>query len=101
MVAITGANGLLGNFILKKFIDEKTSVVALKRQGSDLSFIADGLKDVEWRNADVQDSTSLIEALKNIDTVIHAAAVVSFDPRAKERIYKTNVEGTRNVVNAC
>ncbi|MBI1769340.1 MAG: NAD-dependent epimerase/dehydratase family protein [Bacteroidetes bacterium] len=101
MIAVTGANGLLGNFILKKFIDEKKTTVGLKRASSDLSFVDDNLKNIEWRNADVNDSNSLMDAFKNVDTVIHAAAVVSFDPRAKERIYATNVGGTRNVVNTC
>jgi nucleoside-diphosphate-sugar epimerase len=101
MVAVTGANGLLGNFILKKFLDEKISVVGVKRTTSDLSFTDNSLINLEWRNANVNDSNSLMEAFKEIDTVIHAAAIVSFDPRAKKKIYDTNVEGTRNVVNAC
>jgi nucleoside-diphosphate-sugar epimerase len=33
--------------------------------------------------------------------VIHTAAIVSFNPREKDRIYEVNVIGTRNVVNAC
>ncbi len=101
MIAVTGANGLLGNFILKKFVDEKIPVIGLKRSSSDLSFINDHIKNIEWRNADVSDGNSLMDSFKNVDTVIHAAAVVSFDPRAKRKIYNTNVEGTRNVVNAC
>ncbi len=101
MIAITGANGLLGNFILKKFMDEKVPAIGLKRINSDLSFIDEDLRNIEWRNADINDSNTLLESLKDVDTVIHAAAVVSFDARAKEKIYNTNVEGTRNVVNAC
>ncbi len=100
MIAITGANGLLGNFILKKFAEEKKSIIGIKRKTSDLSMVSLP-KEMEWREADINDSVSLMEALKNVDTVIHTAAVVSFDPRAKEKIYSTNVSGTRNVVNAC
>lgn len=101
MIAITGANGLLGSFILKKFQEENIQAVGLKRASSDLSLIQNSQKNAEWRNADVNDSTSLLESLKGMDTVIHSAAVVSFDPRAKNKIYNTNVEGTRNLVNAC
>jgi nucleoside-diphosphate-sugar epimerase len=101
MIAITGANGLLGNFILKKFISEKMPTVGLRRVNSDLSFVPEEFKKIEWRVADVNDSNSLLESLKDIDTVVHTAAVVSFDPRAEDKIYNTNVEGTRNVVNAC
>jgi nucleoside-diphosphate-sugar epimerase len=44
---------------------------------------------------------SLNEAFQNVSHVIHAAAIVSFNPRAKDRIFKINIEGTQNVVNAC
>ncbi|HTH55107.1 MAG TPA: NAD-dependent epimerase/dehydratase family protein [Cyclobacteriaceae bacterium] len=101
MIAVTGGNGLLGNFILKKFADEKTAIVGIKREHSDLSFVDETVKSLEWRNANLNDSHSLMEAFKGVDQVIHAAALVSFDPRAKKEIYNTNVEGTRNVVNAC
>lgn len=101
MIAVTGANGLLGNFILKKFTDEKITVVGVKRENSDLSFVDSEVKNLEWRNANLNDSNSLIDAFKGVDVVVHAAAMVSFDPRAKRKIYNTNVEGTRNVVNAC
>jgi len=101
MVAITGANGLLGNFILKKFVSEKIPVVGLRRTNSDTTHLDSSSLGAEWREADVTNSLVLTDALKNIDTVIHAAAVVSFDPRAKERIFQTNVIGTQNVVDTC
>jgi dihydroflavonol-4-reductase len=101
MVAITGANGLLGSYIAMKFIAQRIPAVALKRENSDLSFVDDSLKQVEWKNCDVLDSNSLIEVFQNTETVIHCAAIVSFDPRARKKIFKTNVQGTKNVVNAC
>jgi dihydroflavonol-4-reductase len=101
MVAITGANGLLGSFILKKLISEKQEAIALKRSSSDLSLLKEATNEVIWREADITNSLSLNDAFKNIHTVIHAAALVSFDPRAKEKIFQTNVIGTQNVVNAC
>jgi len=101
MIAITGANGLLGNSILKKFVSEKIPVVGLRRTNNSSPSSLNNTKEVEWREADITNSLSLTEALKNIDTVIHTAAVVSFDPRAKDRIFQTNVIGTQNVVNAC
>jgi dihydroflavonol-4-reductase len=101
MIAITGANGLLGSFILKKFISEKLPVIGLKRVNSDISSLDKALHEAEWRDADITNSLTLADALKNINTVIHTAAVVSFDPRAKEKIFQTNVVGTQNIVNAC
>ncbi len=100
MIAITGANGLLGSFVATKFISEKLPVIGLKRVKSDITHSVNG-SGITWRESDVTNSLSLTEALLNADTVIHTAAVVSFDPRAKERIFQTNVIGTQNVVNAC
>ncbi len=101
MIAITGASGLLGRFILKKFNAENAPVIAFRRATSDLSGLTNLGRPVEWREADITNSLTLIEALNNVETVIHSAALVSFDPREKKKIFQTNVSGTQNVVNAC
>jgi dihydroflavonol-4-reductase len=48
MIAITGANGLLGSYILRKLVSENKRVIALHRKNSDRSLIND-LTGVEWR----------------------------------------------------
>ena len=48
---------------------------------------------------DVLDVISLEDAMQGIDTVIHAAAVVSFGPGDRQQMYNVNIEGTANVVN--
>ncbi len=101
MIAITGANGLLGSYLLEKFVDAKIPVIGIKRETSDLSKLSERIKNIEWRNADVIDNQSLLTAFENIDCVIHTAALVSFDPRDRKRLFEINVKGTRNVVNAC
>jgi nucleoside-diphosphate-sugar epimerase len=101
MIAITGANGLLGSFIVRKLIEMNQPFVALKRKGSDTSLLQDVNAEIKWRDADVNDPVALNEALHNITHVIHTAAIVSFNPRDADKIYNVNVQGTRNVVNAC
>jgi len=101
MIAITGANGLLGSSILNKFISEKIAVVGLRRVHGDISHLDNLSRQATWREADITNSVGLADAFRDIDTVIHTAAVVSFDPRAKERIFQTNVIGTQNVINTC
>jgi len=51
--------------------------------------------------ADILDPVSLNEAFKGIDTVIHTAAHVSFNPRSHKIILDVNVRGTQHVVDAC
>lgn len=99
MVAVTGANGLLGSFVTKKFLTEGIKTLALKREKSD-SKLLNEIK-VVWKTCDILNSDSLLDAFQNIETVIHSAAVVSFDPRTKKKIFETNIQGTKNVVNAC
>ena len=100
MIAVTGANGLLGSFIIRKLQETNTPFVALKRKGSDTSLLAD-LKDITWREADVLDPIALQESLADVDGVIHTAAIVSFNPREAKKVLQINIEGTQNVVNAC
>ena len=101
MVAITGANGLLGSFIARRFLQENIQVVGIKRKDSDLNLVADIKDSIIWRDADICDAVSLNEVLKDVHTVIHTAALVSFNPRESKKIFKINVEGTANVANAC
>jgi nucleoside-diphosphate-sugar epimerase len=56
---------------------------------------------ITWRDADILDPVSLQEALHDVTHVVHAAAIVSFNPRQQKAIYNVNVLGTRNIVNAC
>lgn len=92
---------MLGSFIVRKLLALGEPFIALKRRNSDISLLADVQPSIQWRDADILDPVSTGEALENVSEVIHAAAVVSFNPRDARRIFRVNVEGTRNVVNAC
>jgi dihydroflavonol-4-reductase len=97
MVAVTGATGLLGGHILERFIHAKIPVTALYRNKQDNVLPL----EVTTKQADILDQASLIDAFEGATTVVHAAAFVSFNPRRKKKVFIVNVEGTRNVVNAC
>ncbi len=101
MILITGCNGLVGSFIARKFIQEGYPVRALKRKDSDLRLVADIAHKIEWIEGDILDLPQLQMAMKNIDIVVHAAAIVSFAPDDRQQMLKVNVEGTFNVVNTC
>ena len=101
MVAITGANGLLGSAVINKLANESIDFVALKRVNSNIDSLVSTNSKISYRDLDILDSTTLLEGLKGATTVIHAAALVSFNPRRAKEIFEVNVEGTKNVVNAC
>jgi dihydroflavonol-4-reductase len=101
MIAVTGANGLLGSFIVKKILAEGRTCVAIVREGSDLSLIDRSSNALEIRKADLLNPLQLEDVLKDVTHVIHAAAIVSFNPKRRKQILENNIAGTRNVVNAC
>jgi len=101
MIVVTGANGLLGSYVVRTLLRHKEPFLAIKRKDSDISLLHDVNEDIKWCDADLLDVVSLNEALKNVTHVIHTAAVVSYNPRRARQVMEINVEGTRNIVNAC
>jgi len=110
MILLTGATGLVGGHLLWHLLQENEKVVAIKRKTSNtkileliFGFYGDDSKKlldkVEWRIADVLDKTSLINAMADIDTVYHCAAVVSLG-MGSQQLINTNVQGTQNIVDA-
>ena len=56
--------------------------------------------NLEQVQCNILDVIGLEEAMKEVEQLYHCAAVVSFNPRRKEEMFKINIEGTANVVNA-
>lgn len=101
VVLITGATGLVGSAVAKEFLSHGFTVKALIRNETSKNAVMSISDKIEVVEGDVLDVISLGEALKNVDYVVHAAAVVSFSPKERANMYKVNIEGTANVVNAC
>ena len=101
MVLITGITGLVGSFTARRFLEAGYKVAGLKRANSDLSLLQDIESQIVWHEGDILDIMSLEKAMANIEYVIHTAAIVSFAPKDRHGMFKTNVEGTANVVNLC
>jgi dihydroflavonol-4-reductase len=100
-VLVTGGTGFLGAYIIKELLDKNYQVRAIRRSNHLPFFIAETiLNKVEWLHGDILDTISLEEAMDGVQAVIHAAAKVSFIARERKQMYKTNIEGTANVVNA-
>jgi len=95
-VFLTGITGLLGSEVSRQLLEKGYKVRALVRNPAKA---AD--PDIEYVQGDILDITALTEQMEGMDYVIHTAAVVSFAPKDRNEMYKTNVEGTANVVNAC
>ncbi len=97
-IFITGASGLLGANLLHALVQQGKKVKALYR--SSIPGIP-GADRVEWIKGDIFDIDLLETCMEDVERVYHCAAVVSFNPKRRKELFKTNVEGTANVVNAC
>jgi dihydroflavonol-4-reductase len=97
MIAVTGASGLLGGNLIRELLARGQRVRALIH--SDRRAVA-GL-DVEMASADLSDPASLERAFSGMDIVYHMASVVSISMDNWDEVYRVNVLGTRNVVDAC
>jgi|SRR6185369_8366352 len=81
-ILITGGKGFIGGHLSKIFPSATTY----------------DLKD----NQDILDFEKLVDAMKDIDVVVHLAALISVNESIHypEKYYRTNVIGTENVLNA-
>ena len=100
MIFVTGGTGFLGAYIIKALVEQGHSVRALRRSPKLPFFIeASIMNKVEWVEGDVLDVMSLEEAMEGVESVIHAAAVVSFHSKDRSLMNSVNIEGTANMVN--
>jgi dihydroflavonol-4-reductase len=97
MIAVTGASGLLGGNLVRELLKRGQHVRALIHQ--DQRGVS-GL-DVELVSADLNDPPSLERAFAGVDVVYHLASLISLSMNSWDDVYRVNVLGTRNVVDAC
>lgn len=96
-VAVTGASGHIGANLVRELLGRGYEVVTLVRQSSEA---LEGL-DVSRIDGDILDPRSLRRAFRDVEQVYHLAAYISIQNRDSEKLERVNVEGTRNVLEAC
>ena len=97
-ILVTGATGLLGNNIVRQLLEADYKIRALVRASSDPRPLQ-GLP-VETIEADLRDERPLADAIRNVDGVIHAAALVHIGWKKLEDSRRANVQGTRALAKA-
>jgi dihydroflavonol-4-reductase len=95
---VTGANGFLGSAVVRALLAEGTAVRALARPGSDRRNLA-GL-DVEIVDGDLTQPESLRRANVGCTAVFHVAADYRLWVADPKPMYRANVEGSVNVLEA-
>jgi nucleoside-diphosphate-sugar epimerase len=95
---ITGATGFIGGRLAERLAREGYAVRCLARASSDTSRLE--ALDVEFVIGDLTQPPSLTPAVRDAQFVFHCGALVS-DWTTKEEIAAINVQGTRDLLDAC
>jgi dihydroflavonol-4-reductase len=95
---VTGATGFLGSHVARVLAEQGAELRLLVRPTSDLRNIAD--LNVERVVGDLRDPASITKALAGCDVVFHVAADYRLWVRDPSEMYRSNVEGTRSLLEA-
>ena len=96
---VTGATGFLGLNLVRLLTEQGWMVTALHRPSSNLTYLK--RFPVTLAEGEIEEASSLDRAMpEGLDAVFHVAGDVSFWSGHRARQTRTNVEGTRNMVEA-
>src|SRR6202521_5655412 len=98
---VTGATGFLGSHVARVLAEQGARLRLLVRPTSDLRNLNDDdLKNADLVVGDLRDAASISKALSGCDTVFHVAADYRLWVRDPGEMYRSNVEGTRSLLEA-
>src|ERR1700730_2604506 len=100
---VTGATGFLGSHVARVLADQGAELRLLVRSSSNLRNL-EGLfnrsTQAETATGDLRDAGSLEKAMSGCDAVFHVAADYRLWVRDPNEMYRSNVEGTRSLLEA-
>ena len=97
-VIITGADGVLGNNLVRTLLDRGYNIKILVETGRNAPFLEKLPIEKAWGN--ILDYEELRNAIRGYDIVIHAAAKTDTWPPRHESYWNVNFEGTKNIIKA-
>jgi dihydroflavonol-4-reductase len=98
VVLVTGASGFVGGHVARLLAERGERVRILVRPSSNLAGVSD--LNVDRFTGDLRNPESLAGAVKGCELVYHVAADYRLWARDAAELYRVNVEGTRNLLEA-
>ncbi|HET9597739.1 MAG TPA: hopanoid-associated sugar epimerase [Anaeromyxobacteraceae bacterium] len=98
-VLVTGATGFVGANVARALLSRGEEVRVLARATSSLGNV-EGLP-VELARGDLRDADAVRRAVRGCRRVFHVAADYRFWARDPDELYRSNVDGTVHVMEAC
>jgi dihydroflavonol-4-reductase len=98
-IFVTGGTGFIGQNTVKRLIESGHECVCLVRSSSK----KEALEKIgcQFVNGDITDKESLIKGMQGCESVINLANLYSLWEPSISRYETINIEGTRNVMDAC
>ncbi len=93
---VTGAAGFIGSHVVQELLKDNVEVKAMIMPGEDTKNL-EGL-DIETVEGNILDEHAVKDAVKNVDTVFHLAAIYAIWMKDWRNIYEVNIQGSRNVL---
>ncbi|MBK7409549.1 MAG: SDR family oxidoreductase [Saprospirales bacterium] len=105
IIFLTGGAGYLGRIVLRQLAEDLSAGKIARLISTDIREVPEDqrLEGIDYEVADIRDATRLKTLMDqyNPSTVIHLAAVIDSHSMPRNIQYQIDVEGTRNVVEAC
>jgi dihydroflavonol-4-reductase len=98
LVFVTGATGFVGSHVARALAAQGADLRLLVRSSSDLRNIQE--LQAERVVGDLRDAASLKKATAGCDVIFHVAADYRLWVRDPEQMYRSNVEGTKAILEA-
>lgn len=97
-VAVTGATGFLGRYVVRVLAEHGAQVVGVVRNPERVPALQ--AAGVEMRRADLADRAALAAGFRDVDAIVSNAALYSLSNRNWAEHERANVQGTCNVFDA-
>ena len=104
-VLITGGAGFIGKHLVKNILKNNFQVTIFDNfSNSDRESILDLIKmGAKIIDGDITNIQEISDAVKNHEVIVHLAALISVEESIKNpsKTFHINIEGTKNVLEAC
>ena len=96
LIAVTGATGFIGKYLIRRLVKDGHDVRALCRPGREQALELPEGSSVQVQIGDLTDRSSLDGFANDVDFLVHLAS--AHDHFSEDHMQKVNVKGTENLV---